>query len=106
MINNPILGPDLQRLNGVTFIQKLVPALILFGLVIGVVFFFFNLLMGAIAYINSGGDKGKTEAARGRITNAIIGLIVLFCIFGIMNILEVFLGTDLSILDLDALRIR
>jgi Mg/Co/Ni transporter MgtE len=103
---NPALGPQLQALNGVTFIQKLVPAAILMGLTIGVIIFFINFLTGGVAYINSGGDKGKTEAARSKITNALIGIVVLFTIFAVLTIVGNFLGTDLTLLNLDSLRIQ
>jgi hypothetical protein len=106
MINNPVLGPQLQALNGVSFIQKLVPTTITIALTIGVLIFFFNILMGAIAYINSGGDKGKTEAARSKITNAMIGLVIMFLVFMTLSLLGSILGAPLTILDLDSLRIK
>lgn len=105
-INNPVLGPNLQALNGTSFIQGFVRAGILLGLTVGVLFFFFNLLMGGISYINSGGDKTKTEAARDKITKALIGIIVLFSVFAFVQLVGTFLGTDLLLLNLDILRIR
>ena len=38
---------------------------------------FFYLIFGAISWITSGGDKGKVEAARNKITAAVIGLLIL-----------------------------
>jgi len=38
---------------------------------------FFYLIAGAIAWITSGGDKGKVEEARNKITAAVIGLLIL-----------------------------
>ena len=35
------------------------------------------LIWGGVEWITSGGDKGKVESARNKITNAIIGIIVL-----------------------------
>lgn len=49
--------------------------------------------------MTSGGDKVAVENARKRITNAIIGLLILFFIFAFVNLLEAFLGV--SILELD-----
>jgi hypothetical protein len=105
-LTNPALGPQLQALNGVSFIQKLVPTTITIALTIGVLIFFFNILMGGIAYINSGGDKAKTEAARSKITNAMIGLVIMFLVFMTLTLVGSILGAPLTILDLDSLRIQ
>jgi thiamine transporter ThiT len=105
-INNPVLGPDLQALNGTTFVQKLVPATITFGLVIGILIFFFNLIIGGVMWINSGGDKGQTEAAKSKVTNALIGIVVLFLAFVVLQIAGAFLGTDLTSFNLNSLKIK
>ncbi len=52
----------------------------------------FYLLWGGIEWITSGGDKGKTEAARNKITAAVIGLIVLASSTAIIMVLQQFLG--------------
>jgi hypothetical protein len=102
-INNPVLGPSLGAMNGVGFFQRLLPALILGALVIGVIIFFFMFLSGALSWITSGGDKMKTEAARNRLTNAIVGLVILLSFFAIINLLENFFGIDIIRLNLGPL---
>lgn len=104
-IENPILGSDLAGLTGAEFIQGLIRALINLGLVVGVTVFFFMLLLGAIQWISSGGDKGAAESARGRITNALVGLVILLAVFGIMNLVEIFFGVKLLYFNLDSLQI-
>ena len=104
-VNNPALGPSLGNINGVEFIRGLIPALVGVGFVIGVIIFFFVLLIGAIGWITSGGDKAKAETARGRITNAIIGLVILFSLYAIINLLEIFFATNLVRIDLGPLKI-
>lgn len=94
-INNPALGPGLQGINGVSFFQKLFPALVGLGFVIGVVIFFFMFLIGAVSWITSGGDKAANEAARNRIRNAIVGLFILLALFAIIRLLEIFFATNL-----------
>jgi len=105
-LTNPAFSPQLQALNGTTFIQKFVPAAILMGLTIGVLVFFFNLIVGGIAYINSGGDKGKAEAARSKITNALIGIVVMFAVYMTMTVVGTFFGADFLILNIDKLQIK
>ncbi len=47
---------------------------------------FMYLIWGGIQWITSGGDKGKTEEARNKITAAVIGLIVLAASYAILQI--------------------
>lgn len=99
-INNPVLGPGLGSLNGVGFFQRLLPALISGGLIAGTVIFFIMLLIGAVQWISSGGDKAKTEEARGRITNALVGLVILLSLFAIANLISNFFGVNILQLNL------
>ena len=63
-------------------------------MVIGTIACLGFLILGAIGWITSGGDKNKVEQARDRITNAVIGLILLAVTLAIFNILAGFLGID------------
>lgn len=66
--------------------------------VMNLVFFFALLLVliyivwGGIQWITAGGDKAGLEAARGKITGAVVGLIVVAVAFAIYNLLLVFVG--------------
>ena len=104
-IRNPILPLNLQLLSGAQFFGRLLPALINVGLVIGAVVFFFMLLLGAVQWISSGGDKGAVEAARGKITNALIGLVVLFSLYAIITLVGRFFGVNLTFFNLNVLKI-
>jgi hypothetical protein len=53
---------------------------------------FAYLIFGGIQWITSGGDKGKAEEARNKITAAIIGLIVVAASYAIINLIVNFLG--------------
>lgn len=46
------------------------------------------LVWGGFSYLTSIGDPKKAEAARGRITNAIIGFVLIFAAFWLVQILE------------------
>lgn len=90
-ITNPVLGqPAGER--GITFFQNFIPAAINLAFVIAVIIFFFMLIWGAIQWIASGGDKQALEAARGRVANAIIGIVILFALFAIINLISHFFG--------------
>ncbi len=53
---------------------------------------FVYLIMGGIEWITSGGEKAKTEAARNKITAAVVGLIVLAASYAILLLVLQFLG--------------
>jgi hypothetical protein len=50
------------------------------------------LIWGGIEWITSGGDSGKTEKARNKITAAVIGMIILAASFAILQLVLTFLG--------------
>jgi len=67
--------------------------------VIAVLIALFFLVWGGIKWITSGGDKGGVEGARNQIIAAIIGLIIVFLAFFILNLV---LGLfNLSLFDLE-----
>lgn len=53
---------------------------------------FLYLIWGGIQWITSGGEKGKTEEARNKITSAVIGLIVLAASYALLMLVLRVLG--------------
>lgn len=105
-ITNPVLDSSLQNESGLSFFQKLLPNLITLALTIGAIVFVFIMLTGAIQWITSGGDKQALEAAKSKITNALIGLVIMFVIFALVTVLENFFGIKILTLDIGALIIK
>ncbi|MFH2118379.1 MAG: hypothetical protein ABII10_01435 [Candidatus Paceibacterota bacterium] len=66
-------------------------------MVLAAIITFFFLIWGAIEWITSEGDKGKLEKARNRITQALVGLIVLSATTALFILLQQFL--DICVLD-------
>lgn len=102
-ITNPALSDSLQSLSGAQFLQGLVQVFVSIGLAAGGIFFFFQFITGGINWINSGGDKQKLEAARERLMNAIIGLIILLSIFAIITFIQQVLGFDILLLQIPSI---
>jgi len=50
--------------------------------------FFFILVIGGLRWITSGGDEKKVGEARGQITNALIGLAIIFAAWAIMKLIQ------------------
>ena len=76
-------------------IGDIISGLITLALVVSAVIFFFMLVIGGIRWIASGGDKGATEAARGQITAALIGLVIVFAAWAIAQILGTFFNINI-----------
>jgi len=102
-VENPVigsLGTSENVENGGKFIEYVVylwrAAITLGGL--AVILFF---VLGAIDWITAGGDKGKIESARSRMTNSIIGLVLLVGSFTLLGFLSKLLfGDNFNILEL------
>jgi hypothetical protein len=97
-ITNPALDPKLGNIvvqNSDASLQAfLVSGVnIVFGA--GGIITFFMLLIGAVEYITSGGDKEAVEKARKKITSALIGLALLFSTYAIVRIVGDLFGINL-----------
>lgn len=55
----------------------------------------FFILFSGIQWITSGGDKQKLQAARNRLTFAIVGLLIVFLAVLIVNLIGVFFNVKL-----------
>lgn len=60
--------------------------------IIGFIYFLFQLITGAIGIIGSGGDKTAYEDARKKITQGLIGIIVIIGAIFIIDLVGEFLG--------------
>lgn len=60
--------------------------------IIGVIWFVFIIVTGAVAIITSGGDKQAFEAAKKKITSGIIGLVVTIAAIFIINLIGKIIG--------------
>ncbi len=106
MINNPVLGPALQGKTGSAFFALFLPKLIGLTLLGGSLIFFAVFLMGAIGWMTSGGDKQAVEGARSKLTNGIIGIVLLFMAFAVIQLIEKFFGLNILTIDIGPLIIQ
>lgn len=68
-------------------------------LVVAAIIFFFMLIFGGLQWIMSGGDKANTEAARSRVTAAIVGLVIVFSAWVIASLMGSIFGINIFNLD-------
>jgi TRAP-type C4-dicarboxylate transport system permease small subunit len=80
---------------GTLTIPAIVAGLINVVLIVAAIVFFFILVIGGIRWITSGGDKANTEAARNQITAALVGLVIVFAAWAIIQLLQTFFGINI-----------
>ncbi|HCR10849.1 MAG TPA: hypothetical protein DIU47_03755 [Candidatus Pacebacteria bacterium] len=66
-----------------------------FGLILAGIATFAFLVLGGLKWTTAGGDKGKLDAARQDITNAIIGLTITAASFAFFGLLQYLFGIDI-----------
>lgn len=107
-IENPLapgLSPDNPAQAGSLFGDFLSRTITL-ALVIAAVVFVFFLIIGGIRWITSSGDKTRLEGAKGTITNAIIGIIIVFSVFAVAMLIEGFFNVKILQINFDDLKIK
>jgi len=79
---------------GIKDIGKLLSSGIQVALIIASILTFAFLIWGGIQWIISGGDKTQTQAARDRITMALVGLGIVAAAWALMKVIGYFFGVD------------
>lgn len=91
-----------QNQDGVSTFAKVISSAIGLITIIGIIWVAIIIVTGAIGIITSGGDKNSLESAKKKITNGIIGLVILVSSLFILTLIGKFLGLT-SILDIKTL---
>lgn len=73
-------------------VPQIVTGLVQLILIAAAIIAFVFLIIGGIKWITSGGDKAATEAARGTITAALVGLLIVFGAWAIIQLVQTFFG--------------
>ena len=90
------LGPKDQwtNLGNLTANSIIAGAISLVMLIVALVFFFM-LVWGGLKWVMSQGDSKNVETARGQITNALIGLAIVFAAWAIMKLIDTIFGVNI-----------
>ncbi len=97
----PVLAQEVTRINisqpqeGITDFSKFISAFVRMAILLAALLTFAFLILGGIEWITSGGDKSKYEAARNRITAALVGLAIVAAAWAIMTIVGKFFNVDI-----------
>jgi hypothetical protein len=73
---------------------EVISALVRFIVVVAGLFALWQLLTGGLAYISSGGDKGKLTEAQNKITMSLVGLVIIAASFLIIALISKILFGD------------
>ncbi len=98
-ITNPVIAPKLGAdvegaKSGNTFASYFITiwrAII----VVGALALLFNLINGAIEWVTAGGESSKVQHARQKMTNAVVGMIILAGTFAIVSFISNLFGFNL-----------
>ena len=91
-------GGQFSNLQLIT-IAKLVSSFIVILMIIASILFVFSLLIGGIRWILSAGNKDSLDKAKRQIVNALVGLLIVFSAWAILNFVSVFFGVDFLVLE-------
>ena len=81
---------------GVTNISTLINSGFQLAILVAIIFVFAMLIWGGYGWLTAGGDKGKVEEARTRITNALIGMAIVASAFALITIVGKFFGVSVT----------
>ena len=104
-IANPALSSDLAGMTNTAFMRFLLQGLIKLGFIAGALIFLFMFIYGGIRLASSGGDKSAVASAKSILANAVVGAVILFSLFAIVNLFGCFFGVDIKLIKFDTLNI-
>lgn len=87
----PVEAENLKNIE----VSNLISGVITLVFIVASLVFFFMLVVGGIKWMMAGGDKEKAGEARGQLTSALIGLIVIFLAWAISTLLGTLFGVDI-----------
>ncbi len=101
-ITNPIITNSQAHLaNPEGFFNNALQAVIGFFFLVGTIYFIWHIVMATYHFMASEGDKGKFQEAKSELTNAVIGIAVLYSIFALLKLIGDLFGVDgLNVLEL------
>jgi len=93
-INISPKGDNFSNLENLTITGIVSGAISLIMLVVALVFFFM-LVLGGLRWVMSEGDEKNVTNARNQITNALIGLAIVFAAWAIVKLIETIFGISI-----------
>lgn len=89
-------GRNISPNFGLTAAGNIIRGLIMAALIFATVATLIYLVIGGVQWITAGGDKNQLENARNKITNAIIGLIIVASAWAVWIFIGNFIGINVE----------
>jgi hypothetical protein len=96
-LTNPVatnLAPT-SVANGATLFNSIIQNTVTLLFITGVLIFMLFFFIGAFKWMLSSGDKGGLQNAREAVLHAVIGLFIMFALYAVLKLVEIFLGVCL-----------
>lgn len=88
-----ITGPGIvPTANSASQLEKIISAVIGVLTIVGFIFFAIQIILAGYSFLSSQGEASKLEAARDRLTNGILGIVIVVIAFGLTAFLANLLG--------------
>lgn len=98
-VSDPIdIGSQVGNYFGYTCVGNFVSNMVSLGIIVSGLAVFLYLVWGGIEWIMSGSDKTKLEGAQKRLSNALIGLLIVTASWAIWKVVLYFFGINLDAL--------
>lgn len=92
MIINPALNNALSSTDPKAYTNNVLSAVVSMFFIVGLIYFFWHMIFAGLHLIGSDGDPKKFESGKNELTYSILGLFVIFSIYGIMKLVGYVLG--------------
>jgi len=92
--------PVKDAATSITLTEKLISSVIGFLTLVGFIYFAIQVILAGYLFMSSEGDKGKMETARKKLTDGLLGIIVIVVALGLVSLFASILGID-KIFDLN-----
>lgn len=90
------IGSNVKSFFGFTCIQHFIFRIVDIGIILSGLLLLVYLVWGGVEWLTSGGDKGKIENARSKLTNALIGVAIIASSYAVWRLALTFFGIDLT----------
>lgn len=96
-LDNIVIKPQGTNWNNIVEITptSLISGAITLVLTLAAIGFLAMLLAGGLKWVVSEGEKTNVEAARNQVTNAVVGLVIVFSAFAAVKLIETLFGVTI-----------
>lgn len=113
-IGGPGLGPfgdsNFSGTGPLDALAKVISTLIGFITIVAGIYFMLQFLIGGFEWLSASGDKTRLEKAQSRLTNGVIGIVIVVAAYGIVAVIGRLLGLDIFLVNsgdlINALQLR